>query len=362
MHAVFAEAIISWFKANARPLPWRTDYAPYHVWISEIMLQQTQMERGCSYFSKWIEELPDITAVANADEDKILKLWEGLGYYSRARNLKRAAEVIVRDHGGQLPQTEQALAKLPGIGPYTTAAILSIAFNKDAPLVDANVARVFSRVFDIDAPIADATTKKRLWELAEQALPSGKARLFNQGVMEFGALVCTKTPSCGQCPITTICEAYRLGITDHRPVPGKKQDITPITIATGVLIKNGKVYIQRRRDKDVWGGLWEFPGGTVEQGEEPEQTVVREFHEETGFEVTPLKYVRVIKHGYTRFRVTLHCYTLTACSELGASSLTAATQCKWVTPRELADYAFPAGHRKLIDFMTDQGLWPTNAP
>jgi len=346
----FAPALTRWFKHNARPLPWRENYDPYHVWISEIMLQQTQMERGVTYFQRWMSQLPCPRSVTQAKEDEVLKLWEGLGYYNRARNLMRAARVMVDRHEGRVPADKAALLALPGIGPYTAAAILSIAYERDEPLVDGNVARVLARVFDLDAPVGETATQKALWALAGELLPPGQARDFNQGLMELGALVCKPlNPTCETCPLAELCEARRLGIVQHRPVPGKKVDITALSIATGVLIHQGRIFIQRRRDEDVWGGLWEFPGGGVENGETPEQAVVREYAEETGFAVTTLGPIRVIKHGYTRFRVTLHCFFLAPVNGLGTPALTAATEHKWATFAELDDHAFPAGHRKLID-------------
>jgi len=350
----FARSLSAWFTANARALPWRDSYDPYHVWISEIMLQQTQMERGVAYFNRWIEALPSPEAVAAADEDTVFKLWEGLGYYNRARNLMRAARMMVERHHGQVPDDKAALLALPGVGPYTAAAVLSIAFERDEPLVDGNVARVLSRVFDMDSPLGESATQKALWALAGELLPHGGARVFNQGLMELGALTCSpRNPSCEACPLAGQCEALRLGIQAHRPVPGKKVDITPLSIATGVLVHKGRVFIQRRRDDDVWGGLWEFPGGCVEEGETPAKAVIREYAEETGFEVAPLGKLAVIRHGYTRFRVTLHCYLLAPVNGLGEPVLTEATAHKWATLDELDAHAFPAGHRKLIDSLGD---------
>lgn len=345
----FSRSLIDWFTNNARPLPWRKSYDPYGVWISEVMLQQTRMERAVDYWTRWMRELPSPAAVAEADEDTVLKLWEGLGYYSRARNVRKAAQVIVDEHGGRVPHTREALLALPGVGPYTAGAVLSIAYGQDAPLVDANVARVFSRVFDLDTPVQETATRRRLEALAVELLPPGQAREHNQALMELGALVCRKRPECGACPLAGRCEARRLDITEHRPVPGKKKDITPLSIATGVLVHEGRVFIQRRRENDVWGGLWEFPGGCVEEGEAPEDTVVREFDEETGFAVRNVGHICTLQHGYTRFRVTLHCYFLKSVNGVGEPTLTEASAYKWATPQELDAHAFPAGHRKLLD-------------
>jgi A/G-specific adenine glycosylase len=348
-----AQTLLDWFAQNMRPLPWRADYSPYHVWISEVMLQQTQMERGVEYFRRWIAALPDPPAVATAHEDEVLKLWEGLGYYSRARNLIKAARVMVRDHHGRVPDDEAALRALPGIGPYTARAIASLAFGHDLAVVDANVERVFSRLFDVDTPVRETATKRRIADLAQQLLPPGRARDYNQAVMEFGALVCRKNPDCGHCPLAAHCEARRLGIVAHRPVPGKQADIQHVDVATGVVRRGGLLFIQRRPEDGVWGGLWEFPGGTVEPGEIPEQTIVREYMEELEWAVAPTRRIATIRHGYTRFRVTLHCFELEFLhGDAENPPLHEATQCRWIPLADLGRYALPAGHRKLADMLS----------
>ena len=265
------QALLAWFDANARPLPWRRHYTPYEVWISEIMLQQTQMERGVSYFLRWMERFPDLPALAAAFEEDVLHAWEGLGYYSRARNLLAAARLVMQEHGGVFPSDPEAIRALPGIGPYTTAAIASIAFNLPVACIDANVERVIARVFDVDSPVKSGPAAARIAELARRILPEGEARRHNQAMMELGALVCGKKPRCGQCPLARFCTALHLGIVHERPVPGKKAEITPIEVVTGVLSSHDRVFVQKRLPQGAWGGLWEFPGGRVEPGETPEQ-------------------------------------------------------------------------------------------
>jgi len=185
---LFTKALLAWFKQNGRALPWRKTYNPYHVWISEIMLQQTQMDRGVGYFLRWIERFPNVEAVADADQQEILKYWEGLGYYARARNLHKAAQVIVAEHGADVPCAYDALLSLPGVGPYTAAAIASVAGNVDIPVVDANVLRVFARLLDIDTPIKSTKNVQQISQLVSALLPKGRARLFNQGLMDLGDL------------------------------------------------------------------------------------------------------------------------------------------------------------------------------
>jgi A/G-specific adenine glycosylase len=343
-------ALLKWFERNRRDLPWRETYAPYEVWISEIMLQQTQMERGVKHFRKWRERLPDVHTLAAASEEEVLTLWEGLGYYSRARNLHRAAALVVERHGGRIPETEEELLALPGIGGYTAAAILSIGFGRDVVLVDANVERLFSRQFDIDQPVRTAAVQKELRRRAAELLPQGRAREYNQALMELGGLVCRpRTPLCGECPLRESCEALRLGIVDERPVLSRPKEIVELDVVCGVLVHQGRVFIQKRLAEGVWPGLWEFPGGRIEAGESPEQAIVRELLEETELKVGGLEKIRVIRHGYTRYRVTLHCFFCTLNRGQEEPVLHAAQEYHWASPSDLGRFAFPAGHRKLID-------------
>ncbi|MFP4071893.1 MAG: A/G-specific adenine glycosylase [Desulfovibrionales bacterium] len=342
--------LLAWFASHARKLPWRTHYAPYQVWISEIMLQQTQMERVLTYFQRWMRRFPDPAAVAAAGEDEVLKLWEGLGYYSRARNIRRAAQILVDDYEGEFPQDFSAIRALPGIGDYTAGAIASIAFNQDVPAVDANVERVLARLLDIDTPVKERKARARIREAASGLICQGRAREVNQGLMELGALICRpRTPQCETCPLHGSCEARRLGIVLERPVPGKSKAIVPLDVVSGVLIHNGRIFIQKRLPQGVWANLWEFPGGRIEPGESPAQALVREYREETGFGIENLETIRVIRHGYTTYRITLHTFFCSLREGRTDPVLTAAQECRWVVPADLGRYAFPAGHRKLID-------------
>ena len=347
--ADFQERLLDWFRAHQRPLPWRTTYAPYHVWISEIMGQQTQMDRVALYFSRWIEQFPDIAAVAAAPEQAILKAWEGLGYYSRARNIQRAAIRMADAGAPEVPAEYQQLIDLPGIGPYTAAAILSIAFNLPFPLRDANVERVFARLADIDRPLKQAATQKRLAALADALLHRQDPRHYNQALMELGALICTpKKPSCTLCPVLDHCRAHRADTVEFRPLPTSKQSKIDITMACGILRRGSHYYIQQRLPDDIWGGLWEFPGGRLEEGESPEQAAIREVAEETGWQVDALTPFTTVVHHYTRYRVTLHgFFAELACPET-TPELTAASQYAWAPLARLSEYPFPAGHRQLV--------------
>lgn len=360
------EALLAWFAAHQRPLPWRVDYTPYEVWISEVMLQQTQMERGVSYFKRWMARFPDVASLAAASEEEVLRLWEGLGYYSRARHVLAAARQIMEKHKGIFPSALEDIRALPGVGPYTAGAVASIAFGEKLPCVDANVERVVARVFDLDTPVKQepAASAVRAWAL--RLVPEGKAREHNQAIMELGALVCGKKPRCAACPLAAFCVSLHLGIADQRPVPGKRTPITPIEVVTGVLRRNELIFVQKRLASGVWGNLWEFPGGRVEPGESPQQAVVREFQEETGFAVAVDSACGIIRHGYTTYRITLHCFALGLAGESPRGSaesqappsppvLTAASAWRWVTAAELGQLAMPAAHRKLADQLFGPG-------
>jgi A/G-specific adenine glycosylase len=353
----FQQALIAWFHAEQRPLPWRRGYIPYQIWISEIMLQQTQMERVTLFFDRWMRQFPDIHTLAGADGDMVLKCWEGLGYYSRAANIRKCARIIVREHDGIIPSDPQALLALPGIGPYTAGAIASIAYDLPVPVVDANIGRVFARLFDIAIPLPQA--RKLLWQKAEELVPREQARSFNQGLMELGALICTpKSPICSSCPLIPFCIAHRDDLIGQRPIPKRSAKQMTIEMATGILphpFAKGRIFIQQRLADDVWGGLWEFPGGRLKPEEPPEQAVIREFYEETGFTVRLDRKITTTIHFYTRYKVILHCFL---CALDGVAPedhpipvLSAAQQYRWVNLFELDAFAFPAGHRKLIEFI-----------
>lgn len=352
------EALLRWFAIHGRDLPWRRTYTPYEVWISEVMLQQTQMDRGVSYFLRWMERFPTPEALAAASEEEVLHAWEGLGYYSRARNLLAAARRIRDVHGGRFPRKREDIAALPGVGPYTTAAIASIAFEQPVACVDANVERVIARVFDVDAPVKEKESAARIAALAQQLLPPDQARAHNQAMMELGALICGRKARCEACPLADFCQSRHLGIVHERPVPGRRADTVLLDVVTGVLRHEGRIFVQKRCDRGAWGGLWEFPGGRVEPGEEPRQAVEREHQEETGFAVQVTDTYGIIRHGYTTYRVTLHCFGVALTAGTWATDddglpvppvLTAASTYRWASPQELQTLAMPAAHRKLAD-------------
>jgi A/G-specific adenine glycosylase len=342
--------LLTWFKQEQRDLPWRKEYDPYHVWVSEIMLQQTQVKTALPYHKRWLEALPTIRDVAEAEEDTILKLWEGLGYYSRARNLQKAAKAIVEEHGGIFPQNYDDIRKLPGVGPYTAGAITSIAFNQEQPIVDGNIIRLIARLLNYSENTRLPKNVKKFWERAEKMIPQGEARNFNQGMMEFGALMCTpKNPKCGECPLQSECKGYEAGGAAQLPNRGPKQEKVPIKVAIVVISAPNlanKIFIQKRQHGGLMGGLWEFPGGKCEANETPKKALNREIKEELGITLKNIKPLKRIKHAYTKYSVDLHCFK--ADHDQGELSLNSATDHRWVDVTELEQFPFPAANVRLI--------------
>ena len=350
--ARFAARLISWYDKHKRDLPWRRDARdPYRVWISEALLQQTQVATVIPYYRRFLSRFPNVRTLAAANLDDVLKAWEGAGYYARARNLHRASQDIVARFDGKIPATVNALLTLPGIGRYTAGAIASIAFNQDAPILDGNVTRVLCRYFNIAGDPRSAETQKDLWKLAEDLLPRGQASQFNQAIMDLGATVCTpRKPSCDACPLKHGCTARRLGIQEKLPAKHKKKALPHHEIAVGIVWKRGKILITKRFANALLGGLWEFPGGHQEKNESLAQCVRREVREELGIAVKVKEEFAAVDHAYSHFTITLHAFQ---CHWMrGQPRAIGCAAYKWVSPRELSRYAFPAANRKIIRRLT----------
>ena len=338
--------ILSWFEKNSRDVPWRRDPTPYRVWVSEIMLQQTRTGTVIPYYERWMRAFPAVEALAAADLSAVLKAWEGLGYYSRARNLHAAAKVVSAQLGGRLPEAPEGLRRLPGIGRYTANAIASIAFGRDVPVVDGNVSRVLARLLAIEEDITAKATQDRLWALAGEFLPPGKAATWNPALMEFGARVCTpRKPACPSCPISRWCAAGAAGTPEAYPRRRRRQ-IPRVEAAVGVIRRGDRVFVQRRPPSGFLGGLWEFPGGKRRPGETLRACLRRELAEEVGFCGTIGRRIMTNQHGYSMFQVTLHAYE---CVWRGAAPRPKALEWRWAGPGELEDLAFPAANRRLIE-------------
>ena len=329
-----------------RPLPWRKNYRPYEVWISEVMLQQTQMERGVRYFQRWMERFPDVAAVAAAPEEDILQAWEGLGYYRRARFVQAAAKVMMERHNGNVPDSEKALAALPGLGSYTVAAILSIAFNQDVLCVDANVERVCSRLLDLDEAPRRKKAARIIAEQAMRVLPRGNARLYNQALMELGALVCGKAPRCTECPVLQFCESRRRGVERERPVPEEKAATVDVRGAYGVLVRNNRVFLAKRPKHGLWGGLWEFPGAVCATGESPELAVKRVFRDNFKVHVNIVTPLGTVRHSYTNHKLEAAFFRV-ECTAEEWEYLLAHGEGTALLPADISNVAMPAHHRKL---------------
>ena len=306
----FVPALLDWYTHNARDLPWRCANSPYRTWVSEVMLQQTQVDTVIPYFIRWMAAFPEIASLAEADEQAVLSAWEGLGYYSRARNLHRAARLVMEDHSGQLPPSSAALQRLPGIGPYTAGAIASIAFGEDVAAVDGNIRRVLARLFNISVPVRSAEGEARVQALAQGHLPSGRAGDYNQALMELGALVCRpKNPDCGQCPVAEWCQAHQLGLQAERPVTAPRKKTPHLTVTAAVIRQDGRVLLAQRPPDGLLGGLWEFPGGTLEKEDAGLQACLqREIREELGVDIEVGEHLGRYEHAYTHFRITLHAF------------------------------------------------------
>ena len=349
------EQLTHWFRETKRDLPWRKTYDPYHVWISEIMLQQTQMERGVRYFQRWVERFPTVEDVAYAAEDDILKYWEGLGYYARARNLHKAAKEVTERFSGKVPSDYKTLLTLPGIGPYTAAAVSSIAGNNDVAVIDANVNRIFARIFNIDEPVKNKGSQQKIQLIANELLPKGQARVFNQALMDFGGLVCTpKNPCCDICPVKRLCVSYKQGLVAVRPILKIPKKSVLMLRHVALIISDGKIFMYKRKSSAVWGGLWDFPGGEsiVENVETEELDLVAEVSKNSGHAIKEEKYLVQVSHQYTHHKVTLRASVCRLKDESKRISKSeTAIQGRWLTPGEMDGLPCPSGVRKVIDYL-----------
>lgn len=348
---LFAPDLLTWFAANAADLPWRHNRDPYRVWLSEVMLQQTQVGTVIGYYEKFLAAYPTVEALAAAPLDDVLKLWEGLGYYSRARNLHRTAQIVVVDWAGSFPATAQDLQTLPGIGRYTAGAIASLAFGEDVAVLDGNVIRILTRLYNIGADVTEHRTKQQLWDLAESLVPLGQAGAYNEALMEFGRVICKpRQPLCLDCPIERYCQARGAGVQEGRPVKKKRGPIPHYDVAAGVIYGQGQheglILIAQRPAEGLLGGLWEFPGGKTEDGETLPQALARELQEELNIAVEVGEFLLQVKHAFTHFKITLHAYE---CWHVGGEPAAVdVADYAWVTVAQMADYAFGKADQAII--------------
>ena len=345
----FHTDLIDWYQSVKRTMPWRDTDDPYRIWVSEIMLQQTRVDQAQPYFERFVEAFPTVHALADAERDEVLRVWEGLGYYSRARYLHNAAQLIVDEFDGAVPDTYDAIRELPGVGPYTAAAVLSIAYDKPHAVLDGNVIRVLSRVFAVEENVKSAPVKRRLQAAADALIDPEQPGTFNQAMMELGALICTpRSPSCADCPVQPACQAETDGNPEDYPVTPDKKPIPHYDIAVGLVFDDeGHLLIQRRPDDGMLGGLWEFPGGKQEEGEDLATTCQRELREELGIEVDVADHFYTLSHAYSHFKITMHAFRCRIASGTPSPELDQPLQ--WVPVEALDDYAFPRANRRLIE-------------
>lgn len=338
----FSKKLLGWYSKNKRDLPWRKTKDPYLIWISEIMLQQTTVKTVIPYFNTWAKRFTTIKDLALASEQDILRLWQGLGYYNRAKNIKKTAVILYENFKGIFPQKYEVLKTLPGFGPYTTGAVLSIAFGQRIPIVDANVRRVISRILNYQGAV-DTKGEQKIYHFLEGLLPLNKISAFNQGLMELGALICqNKNPQCFLCPLKNYCAAYEKGTQEL--IPPRKIRITKKIQAVIAIIKHkNKFFIQKRPSYGLLADLWEFPGGKIKKNEKPLTALKREIKEELRSEVLKATYLFSVQHYYTQYRVHLHVFSCVLKENPPKNTFR-----QWATLKDLNKYPFPSGSAKII--------------
>ncbi len=321
------------------------------------MLQQTRVESVRPYFERWMAHFPNLATLAAASKEEVLRLWEGLGYYSRALHLHRAAQIICERYDGQLPHSQSELLQLPGIGPYTAAAIAALAFGQDAIALDGNLKRIFARLFDVDTPLGNAQTEKCLRALTQAHLPHGKAGDYNQALMDLGALVCTpKNPQCERCPLQQGCLALARNTVHLRPVRPLKKRIPHYDVVAAVVMHKQHLLLARRAEDRLLGGLWEFPGGKVRPKEPFEHALQREIREELGAEIEVGAPLGTYRHAFTHFRITLRAYLCRLQANSPLPQALEHTALAWVTPTDCAAYPMGKVDRQIATHLLEEGF------
>lgn len=363
--------LLAWYAKHRRDLPWRDNRDPYRVWVSEVMLQQTQVETVRPYFKRFVSQFPDVHALAAASEQQVLRLWEGLGYYRRARQLHAAAKLVSSDYDGQFPEEVNELQQLPGIGRYTAGAIASIAYDQRAPILEANTIRLLSRLVGYREDPTKSAGQKLLWRTAEDILPRAQVADFNQALMELGSLVCRPTdPACQECPLALHCAAFAEGLQEEIPVEKRKQRFTDVHEVAVLVEKPGRVLLRQCTSQQRWTGLWDFPRFAASSSEaaatgvEPlpaaaeienytiSDRLAESVHRLTGITCQPGPRVKTIKHGVTRYRIKLDCYRATYLK--GRIRSSAENPVRWVSHGELSDYPLSTTGRKLASLIAEK--------
>ena len=341
-----SSALIYWYNNNKRALPFRLTNDPYKIWISEIMLQQTQMKTVIPFYERWVNRLPTIETVARTNIDFLLKLWEGLGYYRRCQNFYQASKIVVNDYKGVVPSDYESFIGLPGVGDYTAGAVLSISFGIPIPAIDGNVKRVMARLYGFKH--LTRHNGAIIYKAISSTLKNVNPSEFNQGLMELGALVCTsESQKCFKCPVSKDCKAYQSGNPTNYPKKKVKRAIPHFNVVTAIIWRGDTFYIQKRSEDKMLGGLWEFPGGKVENGETLESALLRELKEECNFNARILKKATSIKHRYSHYSITMHCYY---CEEKN-DKIVSITSSNWIKKNQISQYSFPKANHKIFNFL-----------
>ncbi|MBU0971669.1 MAG: A/G-specific adenine glycosylase [Proteobacteria bacterium] len=344
---------MAWYGANRRSLPWRKSADPYAVWVSEVMLQQTQVKTVIPYYLKFMAIFPTVKDLEAADLEIVLKAWEGLGYYARARNLHRAAVLVTKDFNGELPNQFSGFLALPGVGNYIAAAVQSIAFGHCHAVVDGNVKRVLARMFCLEHPVNRPGAHTHFQSVADSLVAKKDPGTFNQAMMELGALVCTPAnPKCNICPLLEKCLALKTQTLGQFPLRVQSRRVPTHTICVGIVRKNGQLLITRRKLDGLLGGLWEFPGGKREKGEDSPSACIREIGEETGIAVKIDSFLTRIKHAYTHFKIEMDVFY---CSHVsGKVTLNGPIEYRWIHISQIDEFAFPKANLKFIPLIKPQ--------
>ena len=334
--------LIDWFRNQKRDLPWRHNPHPYPVWVSEVMLQQTQVAVVIPYFQRWMQQFPTIKSLANAPLEDVIKAWEGLGYYSRARNLHAGAQYVVKHFGGELPNTVEGLSQIKGLGPYTIGAILSFAFKQKIAAVDGNVIRVLTRFFQIEEDISKPKTVSKIRLLADEILPDQEPWIFNEALIELGATVCSRRPKCFECPISNQCKAYQTGVEEILPFNTKKTTIQQLHRAVCVIRHQDLFLVKKGLPGEIMADLYEFPYLELSNDHIQVERLVHEVKSQWKLKVKKEKSLPETKHSFTRFRVRLFPFLLYL------NSFNTVDSYEWVKLEELKQKAFSSGHRKIF--------------
>jgi A/G-specific adenine glycosylase len=350
---VLRKRLLDWYSTHARDLPWRRSRDPYRVWISEIMLQQTQVATVGAYFDRFVRAFPDVKSLASVEEAEVLRLWEGLGYYRRARQLHAAAKKVVAEYGGNFPDELDELQQLPGIGRYTAGAIASIAFDRRAPILEANTIRLVSRLIAFRGNPHSQAGQRPLWLVAEEILPQKRVAEFNQALMELGSLVCTPNePKCPMCPLSMVCAAFATGLQNEIPTAKPRQVYADVREAAVIVRKNGSVLVRQCAADERWAGLWDFPRFAVEANGPlfARKEIAAKVASQTGIECAPGGLIKTMKHGVTRYRITLDCYQATFVSGRVRRAKNAAV--RWLPVGELSLLPFSTTGRKIANLIS----------